>query len=553
MSLKPTEIPPVPEGTVRIARAAFPKGNPYLRLRDELGALYEDADFAGLFPKRGQHGLPPWRLALITVMQFLENLSDRQAADAVRARIDWKYALSLDLSDPGFDFSVLSEFRNRLLAQGGEPILLDRMLRRLQERGLVKARAQQRTDSTHMLASIRALNRLELIVETLRAALNALSSAAPEWVKSVAPPQWYERYELRAEEARLPKGKAARRAYAEAAGVDGFILLSAVDAQNAPTGLRDILAVEVLRRVWERHFECTPLETGPPEGRVRLRPDGDFPPASEGLESPYDPEARYRSKHETHWTGYMVHVSETCERDQVHLITNVDTTVATVHEAMRTAAIHQALHEKGLAPSEHLVDAAYVSAQLLVSATTEHGIRIVGPPRPKTTWQARTEGAYTVDDFTVDWQARTAVCPQGKQSIGWSEGTRQSGEAYVAARFSAEDCNACPARSLCTRSKQSRQLFLKAQEQYEALQRMREQITSEEGRQLYRRRAGIEATLAQGIRTCGLRQARYRGVKKAHLQAVATAAAINVARLDGWWQGRPHAPTRVSRFARLAA
>ena len=193
MSLQPSSIPPVPEETARVARAAFRKGNVYLRLRDELGALYEDADFSQLFPAVGPPGLPPWRLALVTVMQFLENLSDLQAADAVRARIDWKYALSLELTDPGFDFSVLSEFRGRLVAGAAEQLLLDRMLERFRECGLVKARGRQRTDSTHVLGSLRVLNRLELIGETLRAALNALATVAPEWVRSVAPAEWFQR------------------------------------------------------------------------------------------------------------------------------------------------------------------------------------------------------------------------------------------------------------------------------------------------------------------------------------------------------------------------
>jgi transposase len=120
MSLKPHVIPPVPEETAHGARAAFPHGTPYLTFRDALGTIFEDEDFTALFPACGQPGLPPWRLALVTLMPFRENLADRQAAEAVRARIDWKYLLGLELTDPGFDFSVLSEFRDRLLAGSAE-------------------------------------------------------------------------------------------------------------------------------------------------------------------------------------------------------------------------------------------------------------------------------------------------------------------------------------------------------------------------------------------------------------------------------------------------
>src|SRR5215813_4195990 len=210
MSLRPPMVVSVPEATARVARAAFPKGNPSLTLRDALGTIFQDDDFIDLYAHEGPSGLSAWRLALVTIMQFRETLSDRQAAESVWARIDWKYLLSLDLTDPGFDFSVLSEFRDRLLAGSAEELLLDKLLERCRVLGLLKARGQQRTDSTHVLAAIRVLNRLELVAETLRAALNAVARVAPDWLQAITPLAWYERYSRRLEESRLPKATAAR-------------------------------------------------------------------------------------------------------------------------------------------------------------------------------------------------------------------------------------------------------------------------------------------------------------------------------------------------------
>jgi transposase len=218
MSLRPQPIGPIPEQTARVAHAAFPKGHPYLTLREHLGTIFQDEDFAALFPAWGYPGLPPWRLALVTLMQFRENRADRQAAEAVRARIDWKYLLGLDLTDPGFDFSVLSEFRDRLLAGSAEVLLLDKLLERCRTMGLLKARGQQRTDSTHVLAAIRVMNRLELVAETLRATLNALATVAPAWLQALAPLAWYERYGRRIEDTRLPQSQASRDAYAQMGG-----------------------------------------------------------------------------------------------------------------------------------------------------------------------------------------------------------------------------------------------------------------------------------------------------------------------------------------------
>src|SRR2546425_3565342 len=257
MSLHPQPIGAIPEETARVARAAFPKGSPYLTLRDQLGTLYDDGDFPALFPASGQPGLPPWRLALVTLMQFRENLSDRQAAEAVRARIDWKYLLGLALTDPGFDFSVLSEFRDRLLAGSAEELLLEKLLERCRALGLLTARGQQRTDSTHVLAAIRVLNRLELVAETLPAALNAVAAVAPDWLQAVTPPAWYDRYSRRIEESRLPKDTAAREAYAQMVGEDGFHFLDALEDPDAPQEARELPHMEALRRTWQRHYERT--------------------------------------------------------------------------------------------------------------------------------------------------------------------------------------------------------------------------------------------------------------------------------------------------------
>ena len=161
MSLHPQKIASIPSDTIRVAQSAFPKGNIYLKMRDELGVFYDDNCFSTLFSLQGKPALAPWRLALITIMQFVEGLTDRQAADAVRGRLDWKYALSLELTDSGFDFSVLSEFRTRLIEAGKEQQLLEQMLAIFQEKGLLKSPQKQRTDSTHILAAIRVLGRLE--------------------------------------------------------------------------------------------------------------------------------------------------------------------------------------------------------------------------------------------------------------------------------------------------------------------------------------------------------------------------------------------------------
>ena len=252
MSLEPSVINPVPQETVRIARAAFPKGNLYLAMRDELGIAFSDADFAELFPRRGQLAFAPWRLALITVMQFLENLSDRQSAEAVRSRIDWKYALGLELTDAGFDYSVLSGFSERLAIGKKQTLLLESMLELFREKKLLKARGKQRTDSMRILAAVRVLNRLEMVIETMRAALNQIASVAPDWLAQISIPEWFERYSRRAKQSRLPTGTKAREAFAARVGEDGFHLLKLLAEQQS--ALLKLEKIETLRKVWQQHY-----------------------------------------------------------------------------------------------------------------------------------------------------------------------------------------------------------------------------------------------------------------------------------------------------------
>jgi transposase len=557
MSLHPHVIAPVPEETARVAHAAFPKGHPYLTFRDALGTIFQDEDFSALFPVRGQPGLPPWRLALVTIMQFRENLADRQAAEAVRARIDWKYLLSLELTDPGFDFSVLSEFRDRLLAGSAEALLLDKLLERCRALGLLKARGKQRTDSTHVLAAIRVLNRLELVAETLRAVLNAVATVAPDWLQAVTPLVWYERYSRRIEESRLPKDKAAREAYAQMVGEDGFHFLDALEAPDAPQEARELPILESLRRTWQRHYDRTgntvSMEGGGAQRRVRFKTESELPPAAEGIESPYDAEARYRHKRDTQWTGYMVHVSETCEPTSPHLLTHVHTTPATVHEAQCTEPIQQALVDKDVPPDEHLVDAAYISSELLVHSRDAQGITLRGPTRPSQGWQTQVAGAYTVEQFAVDWDQQQVRCPQGHLSVAWWEHGGGQGSRPIIMAFDKHTCGTCPVRPCCTRAKHTgRRLRLPPQAQYEAQAAAQTWSASEAGQQLYKRRAGVEGTLSQGVRAFGLRRTRYWGVAKTHVQHVAIAAAINIDRIVAWLEERPRAMTRISRFAALA-
>ena len=545
MTMWPRSGRTVPAGTAQVARAAFPKGCLAIRIRDALGELFEDAQFAGLFAVRGRPAVSPARLALVSVLQFVEGLSDRQAADAVRGRIDWKYALGLELTDTGFDASVLSEFRARLLRDDQTERLLHQMLDRLRAQGLLVRGGRQRTDATCVVAAVRELNRLELVTETLRAALEALAAAAPAWLTAMVPEDWYERYGQRASDYRLPQHQTARAALAVTVGTDGFALLDAVHATDAPGWLRQVPAVQTLRTVWIQQYYRE-------RQGLRWRGKDELPPAALAIDSPYDPDARYGVKRGVGWRGYKAHFTETSEPDRPHLIVHVATTVATAADVDTMPARHADLASGDLLPDEHLVDAGYVSVDGVLAARADHGVELVGPLPPDSGWQARDEGGFDLARFQIDWDQRQVTCPNGKTARNWRRGTSRHGLPIVQATFRTSDCTPCPDRARCTRAPTNpRHLTFRPRLQYETQRRLRAEQATDAWRDRYALRAGIEGTIAQAARRSDLHQARYRGLPKTHLQHVLTALALNLVRVDAWLTGTPLGGSWASRLTRL--
>lgn len=540
MSLKYRSNTDIPEETVRVAQAAFPKGNIYITIRDEIGVIYNDREFASLYERRGPAGISPGLLAMVTVMQYVERLSDRQVAEAVRGRIDWKYMLGLELGDPGFHYSVLSEFRGRLIEGEKEDELLDKLLERLKEKKLLKAGGQQRTDSSHVLAAVRQVNRLELVGETMRQALNELAVAFPDWLREQVEPVWFERYRVRFERYRLPEEKSEQEVLRQQIGDDGSVLLSAIYAKDAPKALRQLLAVKTMREVWKQQYNFE-------QGSLRWRSQDELPAYSELIQSPYDPEARNRTKRTTNWTGYAVHLTETCDDERPNLITNVETTPATTADVELTDTIHTALDKKDLLPQEHFVDTAYVDAKELLNSRQQHQVELYGPVHPDTSWQARMGEGFDISCFNVDWERKQVVCPTGQVSKSW-----RMGKEKIKVEFERDTCSACAKKKQCTKSKGGvRSLLMKPHTEFEALQAGRARQQSEIFKQKYKKRAGIEGTISQGVRSFDLRRSRYIGLAKTHLQHIASAVAMNLVRLAHWLTGVPKAKTRVSRFATL--
>ncbi|MCK2245506.1 MULTISPECIES: IS1182 family transposase [unclassified Crossiella] len=537
----------IPAETARVAKAAHRKPSLCMQIRDTLGPVFTDEDFAPLFSHRGQPATSPARLALVLILQYAEGLTDRQAAEQVRARLDWKYALALELTDPGFDFSVLSEFRDRLITGAAEQRLLTALLTQLREHNLLTPGGDARTDSTHILSAARTLNRLENLIETLRHALEALTTAEPDWLRSWVPDEWFDRYGPRPDAYRLPKTETKRRALATQTGADGQQLWDMITTTPEKAYLAQLPALQTLRQVWVQQFYRDR------HGKIRPRDPKDqgTPPATLRLDTPHDPQARTSVKGDLLWRGYRAHLSETCDPDTPHVITHVATTPAPVPDLGMTTTIHQDLTEAALLPRTHLLDTGYVDGQTLLTSR-RRGVDLVGPLRPDTSWQAQAGKGFDITGFALDFDQNTATCPQGKASSSWISHARPTGYTEIHIRFPARDCRACLVRTDCTRSKtRGRQVMARPRAEHELVTAARAEQATPQWRRRYHARAGVEGTISQAVRAFGLRRTRYIGLAKTHLQLVLTAIAINLVRIDAWLREVPHGKTRITRFQAL--
>ncbi len=549
MSIKPHGLEPIPEETRLLVQRLCPKGTLVTQLRDALGPIYSDEAFAQLYAPGGRPAVAPWRLALVTVLQALEGLTDRQAAEAVRTRIDWLYALALPLDDPGFDYSILSDFRQRVLAGQAQDLILEPILQLCRARGWLKAGGKQRTDATAVLARVRALSSLESVGESMRAALDALAAQEPAWVQAHLNPAWFERYVHRFELARFPKAETQRKLLREQVGTDVAQLLACIDEQTTPESVRSEPSVTLLRQVFAQHYEQQGQQ-------VRWR-DGPAVSNEQRIVSPYDPEARSSRKRDQVWLGYKVHVTETCDQDPdcPHLISHVETTVATLQDSEMLAPIAEQLRAKDLAPAEHYVDQGYPSGAELVRQA-QLGTQIIGPVGQDPSWQQREQTGYAVGNFLLDWHTQVATCPQGHASVGWTAPQDRRGHPTVVIRFATATCLSCPVREQCTRGQEGRTLTLTSPAVHAALQQRRAEQGTPAFVQQYARRAGVEGTISQAVRTTRLRRTPYRGLLKTHLHHVAIAAGLNLKRIvvhvHAQSLGKPSRPARPkSPFARL--
>jgi len=510
MSLHPMDRSKIPEKIAELGRKLLGKNNKYRLIGDLLADLVKDEDFADMYSSIGGPALSPALLSLVLIFQMLEKLPDRLATEAVRLRIDWKYALHLPLDWAGFHFTNLGHFRNRLLKNEAEYRVFERLLEKIVEMGFMRRRGKQRTDSMSVLGLIAKLSRLEMIWETLRMALKAIQAQDETWLEETVPEAYLKQYMVRQHDYDLKDGQISDAL--RQAGADGLWLLQQV--KKGAAELQDLEDVQTMHKVWEQQFEWDEAGeyTAP---REKLDAHG-------LIQSPHEPEVRYRKKRDKSWQGYVGQVTETAEEaGDPNFITDVAATDAQVSDCNALPEIQKRLAERDLTPSEQYVDQAYVSGTRLAESA-EQGIRLVGPV-------ANEAGSkeFKLRDFTVDLEHKQATCPEGKQAHRWTTSRRPDGTLNHTAHFD-ELCASCSSRSRCTDAKAGRTIT--THEHHNQVVQRRAEMETAAFWQTMKHRPPVEGTISQLARM-GMRHARYRGRRKVNLQSILTATAVNLRRL----------------------
>jgi transposase len=514
MSLKPREMRAIPAETAALGKKILDENNPYRLIGDRLNDLIKDEDFSGLYTPIGGPALSPVILSLVLIFQSMEKLPDRAAAEAVKVRLDWKYALHLALDDEGFEWTNLSHFRQRLLRHGAEYLVFDRLLNKLVELGFVRRHGKQRTDATHVLGLIAHLSRLEMVWETLRVTLQALHQQAPDWHKQRIPETFWQEYWVKRSDYRLNQEEILHTL--KQVGADGWWLLQQL--KQAPQAIQALPEVQTMRTVWEQQFE---VDQDGQYGGPRQKLDG-----SDLIHSPHDPQVHYSEKRGKGWEGYKAQVTETAEaKGKVNFIVDVAITDAQEADNRALSAIHKRLAERQLLPDEQYVDQAYISTQGLAESQAL-GIHLMGPaPKMPET------GLFQVTDFHFDLELCKATCPGGCTSQSGCFSQRADGtQEYVF--FFGSQCMSCALREQCTRAKKGRTVRYHI---HHALLEMRQiEMQTDAFWEAMKRRSPIEGTISQLVRH-GARRARYRGLRKVNLQWSLTALAVNLKRLLKAW------------------
>ena len=496
----------------------------YLTIKEVIAPLIKDEDYAEMYSPLGRRPVSPRTLVLTMLLQFLENLPDRQAARNVCLRLDWKIAIGLELDDPGFHFSILEVFRDRLEQNNKQRAAFTVLLEKLKELGLIQKSQKQRLDSTHVLGHLRRLSWLECMAESIRLVLGSLRRLLGENdFNQLVPTQIRDLYTEELDTHKMDRQQVRRSL--KSSGKHALMLVKRLEADCLSSQLLALEEVGTLHRVLEQYFDIAPDKE--PVVKEKL-PKGE---GEDRIVTPHEPQARWSKKRGKEWIGYKLQVTETADRPTeeadgtrqpaTNFITDIEVTNAAQPDVQYTQKAIDRQIEQGFVPEELSTDQGYESGYHIAQAESK-GVVLMGPvaaPNKKGI-------EISQESFSIDLERKEATCPQGNKSTYWKMDQKGS----IQIRFPQGACNSCPLKAQCTKNKYGRTLTLVPN--FEYLQARRELMKTEDFKERMKARNGIEGTISELCRAHGARRSRYRGEKRLRTQGLFSALAVNVKRLS---------------------
>ena len=481
-------------------------------LKNEIAPLIKDTDFSDMYSNKGRIPISPKILLLTTIMQFLERLPDRAAADNLRFRLDWKIAFSLPIEFEGIHPTTLVYFRDRLEENEKASIVFDKILEHLKETGLVKKNKKQRIDSTHIIGNVRELSRIELLHETLRLFVRKSFKHFTNPNENILNLNAY--YSEKISVKGISNAQKDKMISEAGLAMKSFIIYADLPTTNQI--IHDEESFNTLKTVFEQNFTDSDnsLENEPKLKKIAT--------GKGHICSPHDTDARYANKGGKGWSGYKAQIVETINEDKedVNFITHIEANEATDYDGHPVQNIIDELADKEVEPNELYGDTHYNTTDNIKKLKKERDIDLKGTVAPDTRKKTKSRKG-----FRVDYKEKKVICPEGVTSRRFNDSRKN----YISATFPKDKCNICERKNICNPEKRGKQFVERKNKEF-LNQRRKEMKTKEFKEDMYKRN-GIEGTISGLVRGQSFRRARFRGKSKMNLQAKFTGAAANVSRL----------------------
>ena len=498
----------------------LPEDDPMMVFSKTIYPAFTDKDFEDCYSTKGRNAISPAFLACVTLLQFRENLSDPEAAEAVIRRLDWKIALHLRLRENvSFDSSTLCNYRKRLKENDKMSLIFDKVVGLAQEKGFIKKRSKQRIDATHIISHVNRISTTDLLFRTVKCVVEEIEKKDPDYYEKELPEHIKERYSQRFSSFGMSKEKRGEK-LAEIVE-DGLYLKSLLEKVSSEE-LVDMEQLEIMETIFEENVKISRKEI---EERIFVEVE-EIQTPKQTIFDPRDPSIKLGKKGKKSWVGSKCHVVETADKGKINFLTDMIYQKSNEDDSQIHDKVKEGNERTGLHPEKLYADTKYISGAA-IRDYSENEQKLMGYSQDG---RSKRPEDFKVSQFSVDMNTQTAICPAGQESVKSS--VLKNGKINI--YFSSTVCGACSFFQDCVNANRKTKLtkrVLTVGPDHAFIQERRIEQKTDNFKKEMRVRSQIEGTISEATRFLGLRNAKYKGEAGHKLQFYLTGAALNVKRL----------------------